>query len=713
MTLRGSLKKLPLFFAFIFFLCICIFLNRNIPNMFNLYKSARKPASTCILILFLTIVFSFPLLILLPSDTLSLQSLICIFSIDAICTLSISLLILKKETLSYLFHFHPVPAIALTTVFAIEMLHFMLITSYSSRDFAFSITLFVVPLAIYAYGAETKKSIIYFLSLFWLINTCHCLLQIINNANCTGITGNQNWNASLILATSPFIIYFISKRLSEKYTSTSINLFLSSIPGFISLYFIYLCDSRGAWLSLVALCFIVFIIYLPGLKRRLLLRITLYSILLLVLFTLFEGRIFAGFIFKDVRFSLWHSTLRLFMDNPLLGVSCPSFESAYAQYRPIDYFIKSHYFAFRTTHPHNEFLYILACFGIFGAISWIILWIYPLVKLFKIFKKLDSIIKLSLLSLTILVIHSMFDLILFQWPTIFIACILLGLLWQECWPIGKGLNRLRRESYGLLTFPCQFIWQEREIGRLNECPLASQSLPPAGQARRGANKYNFLYNKFTTGILPVDLNTISYKSNPSISKIDYIQKFLILASFILSFSVFTLFSYQDFMYSANIRNSKIAFYYSKEPAKSLVYLNDAIDYIPVPPSISHCGIVSSTIFKDNIMSLFYFDKLLNTPCPQIAHSNRHIAESLLKSGRKKEALDFLRKDTGNFPISVVSLYMEMSLEDELGQKQEAEITAEKLFNALRHMGLTEKHIPAILKNPYYENKFVELRNMSK
>ena len=162
MTLRGSLKKLPLFFAFIFFLCICIFINRNIPNMFNIYKSARTPAinSTCILILFLTIVFSFPLLVVLPSDTLSLQSLICIFSIESICTLSISLLTLKKETLSYLFRFHPVPAIALTTVFAIEMLHFMLITSYSSRNFAFSITLFIVPLAIYAYGAETKKSII-------------------------------------------------------------------------------------------------------------------------------------------------------------------------------------------------------------------------------------------------------------------------------------------------------------------------------------------------------------------------------------------------------------------------------------------------------------------------------------------------------------------------------------------------------------------------
>jgi hypothetical protein len=344
------------------------------------------------------------------------------------------------------------------------------------------------------------------------------------------------------------------------------------------------------------------------------------------------------------------------MDNPFLGVSCPSFESAYAQYRPIGYFLKSQYFAFRTTHPHNELLYILACFGIFGAVSWMVLWIYPLVKLFKIFKRLDTITKLSLLSLSILVVHSMFDLILFQWPTIFIACILLGLLWQECWPTRK------------------------------EC---------------------------TTGILPVELNAIPCMPYLTPEKAGYLQKFLISLSFILSFSVFTLFSYQDFRYSKNLRNSEIAFYSSEDPAKSLVSLNAAIDYIPVPPSISHAGIISSAVFKDNIMSLFYFDKLLQVPCPQIAHSNRHIAGALLKSGRKNEALEFLRKDTRNFPISVVSLYMEMTLENELGQKKEAEMTAEKLFTALRHMGLTGKHIPAMLANPYYENKFVELKNMDK
>lgn len=625
--------------------------------MFNPYKSVKSSVInfTCILILFLTILLSFPLLVVLPAGTLSFQSLICIFSIESISMLSIAILILKKDSLTNFFTFHPVPGVALTAVLTIELLHFMLIGNYGSRDFFFSITLFVIPLAIYAYSSEVKSNIVQFLSLIWLINSIHCIEQAINKSNCIGISGNQNWNASLLLATTPFAVYFIVKHLSEKNISTNIKLISYSIPCLVSLYLIYLCDSRGAWLSLIAVGFILFVVYLPGSKTKFLLRFSIYSLLLLVLFILFKGHVLAGFLFNDVRFSLWHSTVRLFLDNPLLGVSCPSFESAYAQYRPIDYFIKSHYFAFRTTHPHNELLYILACFGIFGLASWLALWIYPLVKLFKRFKNLDVIIKLSLLSLSILVIHSMFDLVLFQWPTIFIACILLGLLWQECWPAGK------------------------------EC---------------------------STGILPAYLNAISHTILPT-GKKGYLQYFLILTTFVLSFTAFIHFSYQDFKYSSNLRNSEIAYYSSKDPAKSLAYLDDSVNYIPSPPSISHCGIVSSTIFKDNIMSLFFYDKLLNTTCPQIAHSNRHIAEALLKSGRKKEALDFLRKDTRNFPISVVSLYMEMSLENELGQKEEAEITAEKLFNALQHMGLTEKHIPMILQNPYYENKFVELRNMSK
>ncbi len=65
-------------------------------------------------------------------------------------------------------------------------------------------------------------------------------------------------------------------------------------------------------------------------------------------------------------------------------------------------------------------------------------------------------------------------------------------LWLKL-PCG-GLNRLPPGLVNL-TFPCQFTWQEREIVELRERPLASPSLPPAVEARSGANKYNFLYVK--------------------------------------------------------------------------------------------------------------------------------------------------------------------------------------------------------------------------
>ena len=122
----------------------------------------------CVSILFFAIVFSFPFLVIVPSGSFSFQP-ICIFSIETISALSITLLILKKDTLAYLFDFHPVPAIALTLISAIGLLHFILIDSYSYRDFMFSIALFAVPLSIYAYASEAKTIIVRFLSLFWFV----------------------------------------------------------------------------------------------------------------------------------------------------------------------------------------------------------------------------------------------------------------------------------------------------------------------------------------------------------------------------------------------------------------------------------------------------------------------------------------------------------------------------------------------------------------
>lgn len=129
-----------------------------------------------------------------------------------------------------------------------------------------------------------------------------------------------------------------------------------------------------------------------------------------------------------------------------------------------------------------------------------------------------------------------------------------------------------------------------------------------------------------------------------------------------------------------------------------------------PVLLFNSGVLSLKLFNDPEMSMFFFNKMQNSISPQIAHSNRYIAECLISAGKLNEALIFCRKDSSNFPISVISLYMQLSLENQLGKKKESDISSEKLLNALKHMGLKEKHIPEILKNPYYEHKFVELRN---
>ena len=609
--------------------------------MKNDSQSVRPLNIVFLTIILATLLFSFPFQILLPPGYLSLKSIIQLFSIEAISALSLAVLLTKRRLLVDFFRKYYLPALALSTILVIETIRVMIKDTYTGRDFMYSIILFVLPAAIFTISSELKKYSYIIFSLIWIINTLHCFCEPFRMSGpCTGISGNINWNASLILATTPFATYFLYNYLRNKKASPVIRISLSSIPVAISIFFLYLCDSRGAYLSLAIILLLLIVIYFYELNAKIVIRLLLLLGIFLFIFTLFYGSIIADSLFRDVRFSLWHSTLRLFLDNPILGVGSPSFESEYAKYRPIDYFIRSQHFAYRTIHPHNQLLFILASLGIAGTISWIVLWIYPIVKLFLTFKALDITTKIALVSLSILVIHSMFDLVLFQWPTMFVACLLLAIIWRKCWPLENS-----------------------------------------------------------TAAIP--------STEPTAYRI------FISLSASACFLLFILFSFQDLMCSLETRYSDISMNSGKSPSLALASIDMAIDYKAVPSAISHCGVISSSIFSDQIMALHYFNRLLDTSCPQIANSNRHIAECLLKLGRKEEALIFLRKDVNNFPISIISLYMQMSLENDLGRKNEAELTAAKLVNALVHKGLTEKHIPEILANPYYDNKFVELRNKDK
>ncbi|GEM_PF-6363250 len=600
--------------------------------------SSRHLSTNALLagVICLLVLFAYPIVLLVPGKFLY-SSYICLFSTSTIACVSLLIILTKREMLSGFVKLYPLAGLSILAIILIESIHLLQINGYSAGLFYASIAFAVLPLAISLCSNSSKPLIIHFLSIVWIINILHCIWQIfIRNGECLGLPGNTNWNASLILATVPFPAY-IAYEISKNRLKPFIQFIPSSLIVLISLYFVFLCNSRGAWLSLAIVLIITLSIYFPSLKNKLLARAIVYGAVILLAVAMFNGEKVANIIFKDVRFSLWHSTVSLFLEHPFAGVSLPSFESAYAPYRPIDYFIKEHHFAFRTLHPHNEFLYILAGFGILGAAAWLFLWLYPVFGLYRRFRDLDLKMRLIILSFSILILHSMFDLVLFQWPTNLIACILLGFIWNEFWPLEQSTDIQNRND------PVKYV------------------------------------------LIPITAIFLAVQA--------------------------VLFVMASLSTSNALRNSDISLYSQKNPSRALKFSQMASETDRVPASYFHCAVISTSFFRDPVMSLYFFRKMEDSVLPQIAHSNRHIAECLLALGRKEEALSYMRKDTTCFPISVISLCMQISLEKELGLTNNAEFSTLRLMNALKHMGLTEKHIPEILKNPYYENKFVELREL--
>ncbi|HCE43716.1 MAG TPA: hypothetical protein DET40_09215 [Lentisphaeria bacterium] len=603
-----------------------------------IYKNDIPSLKPVLIISFFFALFAaFPLVLLSPAGIVPYTFDFSVFSIESICCLSLLIILLNHGRLLSFFKKYILHASAFIIILAIECMHVVSIDNYHFTDFLLSITIFAVPLSIYLCQIDLKKHILPLLSLFWLLTVIHSLWQICNGLECIGIAGNRNWNSSLLLSTTPFAVVFAYDLMRTRFPKFQYPAILYSIQILATAIIIYDCKSKGACLSLAIAAFILLPILFPK-SKYMFFRFILYGFAVLIILILFKNEYFIRLLFQDVRFSLWNGVIRLIMDNPLLGVSSPAFESSYASYRPIGYFIKETFVAIRTIHAHNEFLFVMACYGVFGLIAWLLLWIYPVLKLLMSFKSLDLQTQLCVFSLLFMIIHSQVDMVIAAWPNIFISGILLGCLWRKCWPLPAEDTEIR--------------WS--------------------------------IFNSM-----------------------------LMLPSALIILFVFISTSFSNLMETYYLRNAKISFHFLKNPSDTLNFYSKSCEYEINSPSLLSSGLLALKVFKDPYMSLYLFDKISESPLNQVAHSNRFIAESLMSFNRKNEALAYIRKDTANYPISVVSLSIQLSLEEQLGLKNDAEATSGKLLSALNHMGLDTSHLPAILKNPYYEWKFVELRNMGK
>ena len=136
---------------------------------------------------------------------------------------------------------------------------------------------------------------------------------------------------------------------------------------------------------------------------------------------------------RDVRMQLWTGTLHLIGDNFFFGVGQPLFESAYASYNPVEYYL-SFFATDRNPHPHNHLLLFLVSNGICSFIAWLILLILPLWSWALRSPRTGSLrIKLYFFSGVFLFFHGLLDMTLEIWPVNTIFLVILGIFWGRYW----------------------------------------------------------------------------------------------------------------------------------------------------------------------------------------------------------------------------------------------------------------------------------------
>ncbi|MCX8031545.1 MAG: O-antigen ligase family protein [Thermodesulfovibrionales bacterium] len=123
-----------------------------------------------------------------------------------------------------------------------------------------------------------------------------------------------------------------------------------------------------------------------------------------------------------LRLHMWDGAIKIFLDNPLIGVGTGGFEKALQQYSPEPPL-------WGLEQPHNSFLFMATNFGIFGIFS--LLWLFT-VYLKKGWKFRNNLSGYSMLMFgTILIIGSMTDTQIFSRITGILFALYMGMNFKQ------------------------------------------------------------------------------------------------------------------------------------------------------------------------------------------------------------------------------------------------------------------------------------------
>lgn len=409
----------------------------------------------------LLILLKYPLFFIAPFPSGNFATSLYLGSVEQMTAFACFMILIRHKNTAYLLcQLNLWAKIALSGFIIVILFQFIYWHNYSFALFLYGLSWIIIPLTVYLYASEFKRFLLPYFALLWVFNIFHTLWQIFKSKECIGIAANRNWNGAFFIACTPLFFYWLYCLLKAKNFSKKIIISTLVLLSAFSLYALYLTESRGAILALIVvfvlfLCFQLNLSDSSRLKKwgRLLIygSIIISGLTICILF--FSGKI-SEMIVEDVRIPLWRGALDLFLDHPLFGVGAGSYEGQFAYYIPIERFFRSHNFAHRATHPHNQLLFFAGAFGIFGFIALLYLWFAPIVLFFKRYKTASTLTKLVAFSYLMLVFHSMLDLVAMRWPTMQMLFILQGFLWVSMLrKVEDSLKQNDAERQGFKAFP--------------------------------------------------------------------------------------------------------------------------------------------------------------------------------------------------------------------------------------------------------------------
>lgn len=306
---------------------------------------------------------------------------------------------------------------------------------------------FLVPAAVAAAwhdsGFTLRASVLLSIAGFWGVNVLLALRFGVSHTLCA----NPNWLAAVLMSTAPWAGWagircaraasgFLNmSQPKAKHLISTVALLWSIGVATGTLVILYISECRA---SLVAGVAVVVVWCLSA--SRMWIRIVGVGAVAsgVAVLTLAASERVDRWYAADIRGPLWQSTVRMIGDAPLTGHGFGQFRQSFTKYKSDD-IARRTVAAAVTSHPHNEFLFLAATFGIPAATAWLVLVCAGLQQFGN-----NVPWQLARVSALILLVHGCLDKSMAVSPASVLFPLFLGICLAESWCPSAG----KREGFG-------------------------------------------------------------------------------------------------------------------------------------------------------------------------------------------------------------------------------------------------------------------------